>query len=389
MATLKIRNATNTGWIDASAASGFRIRNATNTGWVNKSGTLSGVSVRNEANTGWIVFSTPAYGITPSSGSVNEGGTMSFMITTTAMSSGTLYWTNAGTTLGSDFSDGQNSGSIPIAGGVGSLSRTLLADGLTEGSETIVIQIRTGSTAGPIVATATSVNVVDSSTTPVFPSTVTFTRNDLEFVYSSTISSSNPAAYAELIATFDLTNFWTKATGSFDHFIIAFDTAGDSSVFATDGTRDHCGQINRHGAPLWDVARGFILYRDGSWAAEHWYAGKPAGTPGFGIVNFGSTFNPVTNPVFTVRMRAGYRVGTYGEKMEIDYFAGTTTGGALLAGGSVPWGWDWSGNHRLAIAGIMGGFVNPNDTGCIETSAAGPGVGAVIGVSNFNFNTYV
>lgn len=389
MGILRFRNANNSGYIDPATATGFKFRNAANTGYIDKT-SLNGLAIRNQTNTGWITFSAGvSYSITPSTTSVNEGQTVTFTINTSGLGSGTLYWTNSGTTVGADFTDGQNSGSVVIAGDTGSFSRTLSADGLTEGSQTVVISLRTGSTSGPIVATATSVTVVDSSTTPSFPSSLTFTRNDLEFAYSSVINSTNPDAYAELICTFDLSNFWTKATSSFDHFIIAFDTKGDSSVFAPDGTRDHCGQIARNGQPLWDEARGFILYRDGRFSAEHWYAGKPAGTPGFGIFDFGSTWNPVATSVFTVRMRAGYRSGTYGEKMEIDYFAGTTTGGALLGGGLVPWGWDWTGNHKLAIAGIMSGFISPNDSGCIETSAAGPGAGAVIGVSNFNFNTYV
>lgn len=122
----------------------------------------------------------PTYNITPTTSSVNEGGLITFNISTTNVAnSTTLYWTNAGTTNSSDFNDNSNNGSITITSGAGSFSRTLINDLTTEGSETIVIQLRTGSISGPVVATASTVTVNDTSQTPlpatysVTPSTTT------------------------------------------------------------------------------------------------------------------------------------------------------------------------------------------------------------------------
>jgi hypothetical protein len=109
------------------------------------------------------VASTPTYSVVPSSSSVTEGSSVTFTVSTTNVANGTLFWTNAGTTTAADFSDGQNSGSFSLNNNAGSIARTLTSDSATEGAESIVIQIRTGSTAGPIVATSTSVSVTDPS----------------------------------------------------------------------------------------------------------------------------------------------------------------------------------------------------------------------------------
>lgn len=112
---------------------------------------------------------TPAeYTITPNITSMSEGATVTYTILGIYFSSNTLYWTNSGSTSADDFTDGQNSGSVVLDNfGKATLSRTLVADLTTEGNENIIIELRTGSISGPIVATATTVTVIDSSTTPV------------------------------------------------------------------------------------------------------------------------------------------------------------------------------------------------------------------------------
>lgn len=383
--TMKVRNAANTGWINVTTASVFKIRNADNTGWIDKTGGPSGVSIRNATNTGWITLSpiTTYYAISPSITSVNEGSSVTYTITTTGIGSGTLYWSNSGTTTGSDFTDGQNNGSVTITGDSGTIVRTLSSDLTTEGSETIILNLRTGGIAGPIVATAATVTVTDSSIAPAFPSSIVMERNDLEFVYSGVKTSSVNTSYMEIVFTLDTTSLWNKLPYATDHIVFALDPRGDSSVFAPNGTRDHCGPITRHGSNLFDEARGFILDRAGNLKAEHWYAGS-----GFGIYDMGFGFDPLNalNKIFTVRIRAGYRNGIYSEHMEIDIFRGTTTGGLLLTGGSVPWGWDWIGQHKFALGVICSDFVSPNSTGCVESTRLGTSYGGTLGVSNMNFS---
>lgn len=378
---LNVRNAAGTGWINAATASGFRIRNASNTGWLDKTTTLTGVAVRNSSNNGWITFdhSAPTYSIIPNTTSVNEGGSITYTISTTNFGSGTLYWSNSGTTNGSDFTDGLNSGSVTISSNTGTIVRTLFNDATTEGTQSVILNLRTGSVGGPVVKTAATVTVNDTSVGSSFPSSLTLLRNDLNFIYSDTKTSSDSSKYMEIIMTIDMSSFFSTMTNPDGHIVFALDPIGDSSVFS-GGTRDHCGQILRNGQPLWDQARGFIIKRNGRMYAEHWYAGA-----GFGLDDLGTPFNPLVNTVVTVRLRAGYRVGPYGERMEIDVFNGTNTSGTLLAGSSRSFGWDYSGNHRFALAGI-GYFVDPSSTGCIETTANGASYGSTVGISNFSFN---
>ena len=89
---------------------------------------------------------TPTYAISPNVTSINEGGTVTWTITTTNVASGTvLYWSNVGTTVGADFDDGLNGGTVTItAGSSTTIVKTLVNDLSTEGSESIIIRLRTG-----------------------------------------------------------------------------------------------------------------------------------------------------------------------------------------------------------------------------------------------------
>jgi hypothetical protein len=115
-----------------------------------------------------IAPNTISYTIIPSVTTTNEGTTITYNITTTNLASGSIiYWTNNGTTSAADFNDGVNSGSVTINNNTASFTRVISNDLLTEGPETVQIILRTGSTAGPIVGSATSVNVNDTSLTPI------------------------------------------------------------------------------------------------------------------------------------------------------------------------------------------------------------------------------
>jgi hypothetical protein len=105
--------------------------------------------------------------ITPSTTSVNEGSSVTFTINTSGFANGsTLFWTTeqmSGVINSSDFSGGALSGSVTINSNTASLVRTLAADATTEGTESFRIQVRTGSTGGPVIATSATVTVNDTS----------------------------------------------------------------------------------------------------------------------------------------------------------------------------------------------------------------------------------
>ncbi len=107
----------------------------------------------------------PTYDITSTTALTDEGTSVMFVFTTTGPD-GMFYWTNSGTTSAADFSDGSNTGSFSTSGGFGLITRTFVNDELTEGEETIVLEVRTVSPSGAIVASNTVV-INDTSMAPV------------------------------------------------------------------------------------------------------------------------------------------------------------------------------------------------------------------------------
>lgn len=159
------------------------------------------------SNTITINYNTlpaPTYAIAPNIFNVNEGGTVTYTVTTTNFGSGTLYWTQVtGTSLAgaADMSDGVDSGSVSISGNSGSFTRTLSNDLSTEGTETLRLQLRTDSTSGTVVATASDVSIGDTSTTPtvsISPATIpngtTGTSYSQNF-FAQVNGSNTPAAF--------------------------------------------------------------------------------------------------------------------------------------------------------------------------------------------------
>jgi len=113
---------------------------------------------------------TPSYEIIPNNYFPTEGSTVIYNITTTNIVDQTvLYWSNNGTTVGADFTDGLMGGPITIVDNTAQLERTMVADMLSEGGESIVLRLRADSVTGLILATAPTVVVQDTSQSPVLP----------------------------------------------------------------------------------------------------------------------------------------------------------------------------------------------------------------------------
>ena len=199
------------------------------------------MNVRTGSYTGNIVASASVnindtsltqYTLSASEASINEGSTVTFMFTTSGPN-GTFYWTNSGTSTGADFSDNANSGSFITTSGTGSFTRTLANDIITEGTETIIINVRTESFSGTIVASS-SVDINDTSTyqyalSPSVASvnegssvTFTFTTNDPSYAGTTLYWTNNGTS---VIGDFtDNTNsgsfVTTSGTGSFTRTLV-------------------------------------------------------------------------------------------------------------------------------------------------------------------------
>ena len=135
----------------------------------------SGNDLVDNPNTGGLVVGRPwietpvvSYAVVPRQLAVDEGlgnGTV-FDIYTTGVADGTsVYFTVTGTVEGADFTGGTApSGSTVVTDGASAVSFGLIEDSLTEGLENYALEIRTGSTSGPVVATSALVTVNDTST---------------------------------------------------------------------------------------------------------------------------------------------------------------------------------------------------------------------------------
>lgn len=109
----------------------------------------------------------PTYQVVPSVTSVNEGSSVTWTVTTTGLDDGTvLYYTIDGGVGNNDMTTVTN-GQLTINGNTGTFSRTFVNDQLTEGNETVIARLRSGSISGTVIATSATVTLVDTSQTPV------------------------------------------------------------------------------------------------------------------------------------------------------------------------------------------------------------------------------
>jgi hypothetical protein len=110
-------------------------------------------------------IASATYTVSTSTSSVNEGQSITFVITTTGVPANTvLYWT-LNSISGIDLTPTQSSGNFTInSSSNGTVALTIFADQLTEGTETFTISIRTGSTTGTVVATSPTITIADTST---------------------------------------------------------------------------------------------------------------------------------------------------------------------------------------------------------------------------------
>lgn len=91
-----------------------------------------------------------------------EGRTYPIVVNTIGVSDGTtLYWTNSGTAVAADFTSSVNSGSFVVRNNSGYFNINIASDTTTEVGETVILNIRTGSTSGTIVATSSTITLSD------------------------------------------------------------------------------------------------------------------------------------------------------------------------------------------------------------------------------------
>jgi hypothetical protein len=173
--------------------------------------TSSSVTITDTSTT----VSVPTYAVAPNVPSLDEAGaSVIFTVITTNVANGTtLYWENIGTAGATDFTQGVNSGTVTIGSNSGTITFTTVADLTTEGSETLQVRIRTGSSSGTIVATSTSVTITDSSVpTPTYAiapdvSSINEAGASVIFTITTTNVTNGTTLYWQNIGTTAATDF--------------------------------------------------------------------------------------------------------------------------------------------------------------------------------------
>ena len=141
------------------------------TGWYHEGGSDYAWYFNNSTGTITNSYSfPPIYNVIARPGTAGEDNvTITFLVSTGYVPNGTtLYWNMSnGNTDANDFTNNIHYGSFTInSEGFGSFTLTTKPDNITDGVESLIVTLRTGSAFGTIVATSNTVKILDSSLSP-------------------------------------------------------------------------------------------------------------------------------------------------------------------------------------------------------------------------------
>ncbi len=147
---------------------------------------------------------------------------------------GTYYWTILnGTTADADFSAVSGSFTTSTLNGNASFTITPVADYATEGTQTYQVQIRTGSTAGTVIATSSTQSLEDFSTTVTASGSPTSFNEGASTTITASATAFPAGTYYWTILNGTTTNAdFTATSGS---FVVASNTGNFTVTAATLG----------------------------------------------------------------------------------------------------------------------------------------------------------
>lgn len=291
--------------------------------------------------------------ITADNDYINEGQSVTYYISTTGIpNNAVLYWINIGTTTGSDFSDGLNSGTVTILNGAANFTRTLINDVTTEGLQTISIRLHLYSPNGKIVGqTAVSTTVNDTSTGASPSATYSLTPA------ASNVNEGNSLTF--FVGGSNIVNgtyYWTVTnSGDFGTSSGSFTITSNSGSFSVVPTADS----NTEGSETFTAS-----IRAGS------TSGTILATSSSVTINDTSTTPPPPTPTLTVeyyllaggggggRAKQSATVSPNSDWIQWEYHkagGGGGAGGYARHTASIP----VNGSHTITVgAGGVGGTVN-------------------------------
>lgn len=279
-----------------------------------------------------------------SGSSVDEGATLTFTIQAQGIADGTtLYYTSNGSVSSGDLTSGSLTGSVVLGGSSNTVVMSFSNDLTTEGTEYITLEVRTGSTSGPIVGTSERVSIIDTSTAPY---------GSALFLPSNFPSGNN------LVSTF----FWTVPAGVTSVSIVCVGAGGSGiggGIYTVcsgggGGALSYKNNVS--------VTPGETLYVRVGEPAQFGYQSYNGGN---------SSVHKVTSNVFIVGAKGGTNPwessdsNPNGTANTTPALRMTGANGTSLATGSAPTSWSDGGGQ-----GGLGG------SGVGYTTAAGSGGGA-------------
>jgi len=199
-----------------------------------------------------------------SASSVNEGSSISFTIANFAFTTGeTLYYTLdgvSGTVNSSDFSAGTTSGSFTMTPGQNNvLNIGIAADGVTEGTETFRLNVRTTSTSGTIIGSSDVITINDVTIPTGLSSALqTITGDDPNWTQRTVSLSSYASRTIRLVWSWDVGS--TDPTFRYDAGLDSISIDGNSYTFESS---TESFQTTRSDTSAYTSASWFALATEG------------------------------------------------------------------------------------------------------------------------------
>ena len=186
-----------------------------------------------------ILFSSPF----DSDVSISEGQTYTLQVNFIGYSDGLYYYSidpgpsNSGSIDPADFLNNSLTGFINVSGGVATIDLKPIADGVTESTDTVVVNIRSGSVVGPIISTSGEITILDSTSSgTISPSLSTLAEGDDQtFTLTGTNILEGETLYCEIVktggaGTCDDSDWELPASISNLQFTVTADANGDASI---------------------------------------------------------------------------------------------------------------------------------------------------------------
>ena len=172
--------------------------------------------------------------IAPSVTTVDEGQQVTFTITSTGYSpTSTFYYDIVGTTTAGDFTDNTLTGTFSTTNNVYSLIKVITSDNMSDDGETFVVNIRTGSNSGTIVATSPTITINDVAQAVTITQTTTnineeWNEGGSNGLVTFTISTTGYSAGTNL--------FWSTLSTEGAITAADFDDSSESGIFQLDSS---------------------------------------------------------------------------------------------------------------------------------------------------------